>query len=359
MSTEGDFSQMRKLASVQRISNITPIPDADNIETIHVLGWTVVCKKGIHHIGESIIYFEIDSFLPIQPEYEFLRDSSYKVHPSLGEGFRLKTRKMRKQLSQGLVISLPEEFKDFPEGTDVTDLMGIQKYETELPVRTADVKGSFPFFIYKTDQERIQNLYSPQFIEDVQGMEFETTEKLDGTSATFFFNEEQVGVCSRNLELKLDQENNKYVNIFKQLKMEEAFRGYSRNIAIQGEIIGPKIQGNYYNYPMETFYVFDIYLIDEQRYATSKERLEILSIFEHTYGCKLLHVPILGIVTISPEETVSSLLEKAEGKSLINSSKEREGVVYKSTTLFSSWCYKSNTLSFKAISNKFLLKDKS
>ena len=63
----------RKLASVQRVGSIEAIPDADRIESVGVLGWHCVASKGDFHIGDLCVYFEIDSFLPIRPEFEVLR----------------------------------------------------------------------------------------------------------------------------------------------------------------------------------------------------------------------------------------------------------------------------------------------
>ena len=146
---------MRHLASIQEVREITPIQDADAIETVHIQGWTVVCKKGIHFKGEKVVFFEVDSFLPEKEEYELLRASSFKTHPTLGSGFRLRTIKLRKQLSQGLVIPLPEQFKELPIGTDLTEELEIKKWEHPVDASLGGmVKGSFPFCIPKTDQER-------------------------------------------------------------------------------------------------------------------------------------------------------------------------------------------------------------
>ena len=69
---------MRKLASIQRVWKIEPIEGADRIELAHVLGWQCVVNKGQFQPMDLAVYFEVDSFLPIQEEYEFMRASSYK-----------------------------------------------------------------------------------------------------------------------------------------------------------------------------------------------------------------------------------------------------------------------------------------
>lgn len=97
---------MRKLASIQRIWKIEPIEGADKIELAYVLGWQCVVNKGQFKPMDLAVYFEIDSFLPIIPEFEFLRSSSYRKTDVMGEGFRLKTMRFRGQISQGLLLPI-------------------------------------------------------------------------------------------------------------------------------------------------------------------------------------------------------------------------------------------------------------
>jgi RNA ligase (TIGR02306 family) len=152
--------KMRKLAVIDRIKAIKSIIKADNLEAVIVKGWTVVVKKGEFQVGDLVVYCEIDSFLPLRSQFEFLRASSYR---KMGEkeGFRIRTAKLRGQLSQGIVfsISLFPELKEIDRkiDTDVTELLGITKYETPIPLSlTGEIMGSFPSRIKKTDQERIQ-----------------------------------------------------------------------------------------------------------------------------------------------------------------------------------------------------------
>ncbi len=95
----------RKLASVVKIVDIQPIKDADAIVVASVKGWKVVVKKGEFNVGDLAVYYEIDSFLPVRPQFEFLRKSSFKRMGS-SEGFRLKTIKLRGQISNGLLMPL-------------------------------------------------------------------------------------------------------------------------------------------------------------------------------------------------------------------------------------------------------------
>lgn len=169
----------RKLASIQLIDDVFAIPGADKIEAVRIGGWECVVKKNEFAKGDKVIYCEIDSFLPVIPEYEFLRASSFRDHPELGEGFRIRTVKLRKQLSQGLVIKPTEQQSLLDVGSDLTKDLNIKKWETpQLKCLAGDQKGNFPYFLCKSDQERIQNLSS--YFEEYRQYEWNIEEKLDG-----------------------------------------------------------------------------------------------------------------------------------------------------------------------------------
>ena len=339
----------RKLATIRKITDIRPIEGADMIELATVGGWSVVVAKDVgHKVGNSVVYCEIDSFLPIKEEFEFLRKSSYKKMGDQ-EGFRLKTIRLRGQLSQGLILPISvvpiTQFAsayDLPEGLDVTEMLGIVKYEPPIPAELAGkVKGGFPSFLHKTDEERVQNLvkeYGEYKLTSVH--QFYMTEKLDGSSATFYINEGEFGVCSRNLEL-LETEGNTFWKVARELDLENKLRDKG-NICLQGELIGEGIQGNPYKIKGQTVHFFNAFDIDKQVRLGINEFLVLLDDME------LSSVPILDVAMLLPE-TVTDMLELAEGKSRLNNNTEREGVVVRSL---------DNTISFKAISNKFLLSEK-
>ena len=111
---------MRKLASIQRIWEIEPIEGADRIELAHVLGWRCVVNKGQFKPMDEAVYFEVDSFLPIRPEFEFMRASSYKRTDVMGEGFKLRTLRFKGQISQGLLLPIGV-FPELPDGLNVGD----------------------------------------------------------------------------------------------------------------------------------------------------------------------------------------------------------------------------------------------
>ncbi len=192
----------RKLASIRKIQEIKLIEGADKICAFRVDGWWVVDSINKYNVGELVVYYEIDSFLPITPQFEFLRKSSIK---KMGEreGFRLKTIKLKGQLSQGLLTKIPMGLIVPPkENDDMTELLGIVKYEPPIPAELAgEIKGSFPSFIPKTDEVRIQNFESEVGM-SIANERVYVTEKVDGTSFTCYVNKGEFGVCGRNWELK-------------------------------------------------------------------------------------------------------------------------------------------------------------
>jgi RNA ligase (TIGR02306 family) len=344
----------RKLATIRKIKDIVPIEGADAIELALVDGWQVVVAKNVSHkIGDKIVYCEIDSFLPIKEEFEFLRKSSYKKMGDQ-EGFRLKTIKLRGQISQGLILPysvIPiAQFAtayDLPEGMDVSEMLGIVKYEPPIPAQlSGKVKGFFPSFLRKTDEERIQNL-EKEYTEWTLSSEhqFYATEKLDGSSFTCYIMNGEFGVCSRNMDL-LETEDNTFWIVARKLDLENKLRSFGKNICFQGEMVGESIQGNPYKIKGQTVFFYNIFLIDDREYVGYDEFVNML--FDFDLAC----VPVLSYPFNFPADsetslpTVSALLRSAEGKSVLNDKVEREGLVIRSM---------NRTISFKAISNKFLL----
>lgn len=337
----------RKLASIRKISDLSPIEGADKIELATIDGWKVVVAKDVNHkLGDLIVYCEVDSFLPIREEFEFLRKSSYKKMADGNEGFRLKTIKLRGQISQGLIVPLDVLLKhgvssdDVFEGLDVTGTLGIVKYEPPIPAQLSGmVKGNFPSFLKKTDEERIQNLTKEYGIYSLD--KFYVTEKLDGSSVTYYVKDGVFGVCSRNLDL-LEDENNSMWKFAIESGLRDRLVGLGKNIAIQGEIIGEGIQGNPYKRIGQTVKIFNGFDIDKYDYLSLSELLDLTKIIE------VKTVPILDLSFTLPD-TIDELLLTAEGKSMLNIKTEREGLVIRSH---------DRKISFKAISNKFLLNEK-
>jgi hypothetical protein len=357
----------RKLASIRRISDIQPIDGADMIELAIVDGWKVVVAKEVgHKINNLVVYCEIDSFLPIREEFEFLRKSSFKKMGDQ-EGFRLKTIKLRGQVSQGLILPLsvfegydyrvsetllnenvalepnrtvisPSDMIELVVGNDLTEVLGIIKYEPPIPAElSGKVKGFFPSIIRKTDEERIQNLASEY--EEMKKHTYYVTEKLDGSSATFYYNNGEFSVCSRNLEL-LETEGNTFWKVARELDLENKLSKLKINLSIQGELIGEGIQGNPYKIKGQTVRFFNIFDIDEQEYYGLSNFSQTLDVLE------LESVPVIDREFLLPE-SIDELLAYSDKKSELNTSFDREGVVIRSL---------DRKISFKVISNKFLLK---
>ena len=354
----------RKLASIQLIRDVRPIEGADAIEVVQINNWNVVSKKGEYKIGDLCIYCEIDSFLPVKDAFEFLRKSSYKKLADGSDGFRLKTIKLRGQVSQGLVLPIEtlngaeemvigvsaqpwgdqlqlgpyDDALVIEEGVDVSKHLGIVKYEPPVPASLAGVaKGLFPSFIPKTDEERVQNL-TKEYL-GYCSTSFYVTEKLDGSSFTAYIKDGEFGVCSRNLEL-LETEDNTMWKVARELDLETKMRSLGKNVSFQGEIIGEGVQGNPYKLKGQTVKFFNIFDIDQHQYY-------IKAMFLNT-------IENLGLETVpfvadhfSLPDTIEELLEFAEGKSVLCETAEREGLVIRNMV---------RTISFKAISNKFLLK---
>ncbi len=331
---------MRKLATIRKIDEVKEHTNADRLGIYVVDGWKVIDGKGRYQKGDVVIYCEIDSFLPIREEFEFLRKTSFK---KMGEkeGFRLKTIRLRGELSQGLLIPisvLPKDFEWTEMGEDVTALLGIEKYERPIPASLSGIaKGDFPGFIRKTDEERIQNLSYDELIQH----SYIVTEKLDGSSWTAYVKDGEIGVCSRNLEL-LEDEKNSMWRIVRQYGLEDKMISLGRNIALQGELIGGKIQGNPYKMNNFDVRIFKIWDIDNHSY------LEMTEMIELSASLGLTTVPILEKGFQLPPTMDKALLFADDISTLYSTN--REGVVL--------YAEGNPDVHFKIISNTFLEKEK-
>ncbi len=350
---------MRKLASIQTVNTVEPIENADAIERIRVLGWWVVVKKGEYQPGDKVVYCEIDSLLPERPEFEFLRPSCFKPQQVdadgeviLPAGFRIKTIRLRKQVSQGICFPLSILPAETPAevGDDVTDVLGVRKWEPPIPIGMGgQVKGGFPGFLPKTDETRVQVLET--VLERHRGRTFYVTEKLDGTSFTAFLREGEFGICSRNLWMDETDESNILARIARQEMLEEKLRAISDrlgyDIAIQAEVIGPGIQKNKYALQAVTLRVFNVLNVNAYRLVDHADMLTLLD------EMSLEPVPQLGNLVL--DHSVDELVAFAEGKSVLNPQIQREGVVLRPLREETDEEL-GGRLSFKAINPKFLLK---
>lgn len=337
----------RKLASIKKIAEVKPIEGADKICAYRVDGWWVVDKVSAYSVGDLVTYCEVDSFIPHELAPFLSKGNEPKEFNGI-KGERLRTVRLRGTLSQGLLfprhVAL-DRVGEIHEGMDVTDLLGIQKWEAPIPANLAGIAaGAFPAFVRKTDQERIQNLSEELAGWAGRNLTWEVTEKLDGSSGTFYMRDREFGVCSRNLQLRRSP-GNTFWTVADKYDLERILREDGRNLAIQGEVVGEGIQGNRYRITGHDFFVFDIYDIDCGRYLVSDERQK----FCERVG--LNHVPVINAAQSLAGQDVASLLKLAEGPTAIPTAKngtEREGYVYKCRELEAS---------FKTISNVFLIKE--
>ena len=367
------MEETRKLAHIEKIESLSPIEGADKIEVAKVLGWECVVKKGEFKKGDIIVYVEVDSVMPDKPEYEFLRDRK----------FRVRTIKLKGQVSQGLVLPWKSGWGFI--GDDVTDVLGITKYLT--PSEREEInqqerklaneknklkkfmmryswfrklllskkqKSGFPYWVSKTDEERIQNI--PQVLQQFADKEVYVTEKIDYQSVTFtgkmvpnttpiigrFLPKQyQFVVCSRNLVN--NDKNSLYWKIAKKYNIEQILRE-NPTLTIQGEQGDTNVQGNKYGIKEPMLWIFNI-IDHEKNYHYTYSQIVI---FCRKYG--LNYVPLVKTGKLSElGSTVQELVELSKGKSVLDDI-PREGIVVR--------CIEDGKkiLSFKVINPDFLLK---
>ena len=335
---------MRKLASIQKIKSLEAIEGADAIEKATVLGWQLVVKKNEFSIGDLCIYCEIDSLLPEKPEFEFLRPRKMQI----------RTVRLRGQISQGICFPLsflPPGF-DIAEDADCTEALGITKYEPPVPAHLSGIaKGKFPSFIPKTDETRVQVLQ--RLLDKYQGETCYVTEKLDGSSATFYINNNEFGVCSRNLELLEDNENT-FWKVARDFDIENKLRMLKGNFAIQGELVGEFVQDNRLKLRGHKVFFFNLFDIDRFEYVPYEKFIQILATLD------LQVVPILFTDYKLPNN-IDSIVALATRKSAINPDIWAEGIVIrplveKIDLILSNENFNNGRLTFKAINPEFLLK---
>lgn len=325
----------RVLVRIARIDEIIEHNNADKLEIVRIEGWKCVVNKGEFKAGDLCVYFEIDSILPEEERYEFLRPRCWNKRY---KGFRLKTIRLRGELSQGLALPLslfPDKFDSttFAVSMDVTELLGVVKYEIPIAENMRGlIKGGFPCFLVKTNEERIQNI--PTKITGWQGKHFCRTEKLAGTSFTCYKYGGKFGVCSRNRELKRN-EDNLYWQVAIKYNLEEKLQdGY----CLQGEIF--KVD----DLKTPTTEGYDLFVFTVRNIETH-ERMNWNSMQTLCTIVGLKTVPMLERYLM--QDTVQELIDMADGMSVINEGKRREGLVFRSED--------NPNESFKILSNDYLL----
>jgi RNA ligase (TIGR02306 family) len=322
-----------------KIKEVEAIEGADAIEKAYVLGWQLVIRKGDFKVGDLCVYCEIDSIMPDKPEFEFVRTRSN----------RIKTIRLRGQISQGICFPLsvlPEDL-EIVEDMDVTEIIGVINFEPPIPANlAAEVKGLFPSFIPKTDETRVQVL--EKVLNTYAGTSCYVTEKLDGSSVTFYMREGEFGVCSRNLDLQFNESNSMWKFAIEN-RLEEKLEALNMNIALQGEIIGEGIQKNKYRSRGQSIYFFNVFEIDAYRYFSLHEVKGLLTDLE------LKMVPVLEENYLL-ENSIEALISKSKMKSVLNKDTIAEGIVIRPVEEKIDKYVMQGRVSFKAINPDFLIK---
>lgn len=348
---------MRKLASIQRIWDITPIEGADRIELAHVEGWQSVINKGAFKPMDLCVYFEIDSFLPIRPEFEFLRKNSYKKNDIVGEGFKLRTIKLRGEISQGLCLPISEfdelKDKDLEVGTDVTEFLGVKKWEVEeRATKGGIIIGDLPSFVPHSDETRIQTL-DTDFLKEFHGKEYYISTKMDGSSHAIAIDDENhPHLTTHNTELKIDGKSsfNQYVaknNLFEKLQ-EYKDNNSINTIAVIGEFCGAGIQKNRLKLVQPQWYIFTVE-VNGKRVGLA----EMKKIAE-AIGNPTVPIEEVGYNFDEKYPTEEAIFKRAYGN--YPNGGLKEGIVVRPTTPVMSKTL-NDWLSFKAVNNAYLLKN--
>ena len=388
---------MRKLASIQRIKKVMPIEGADRIELVSVLGWQCVAVKDEFKKGDLCVYFEIDSFLPIRPEFEFLRSSSFKNNEILGEGFWLKTKVFKGKISQGLVLPLStvgivrkdngdssDNAKDYVfvsqdgseiemidlikptsynnltlEGLDVTDLIGVKKWVIpEAATTGGTIMGNLPYGIHKTDEMRIQS--TPELLEEFRGKPYYITTKYDGSSHSISLDRNgDFHVTGHNYEYKDDGKSSFYEYV-KKHGFEQKLRDYVAlhgllSITVQGEWCGPGLQKNRLKLAQPEWFVFTVD-VDEKRVGWDEIRKVASECGMNIVECQEISETD-DLPTVYP--TVDELIKRSEHsieKSTAYKGGQPEGIVIRPLTPVWSDTL-GDYLSMKVINNKYLIKN--
>lgn len=399
--TQRKMASVQEIATLSPIEN----SDFLEVATMKDLGWKVVVKKGEFKPGDKVIYFEIDSAIDVKdlPDcLSFLKDKGTKklftgrtpdTSAFSGEYVHIKTIKLRGQISQGLIIgtfqfSVPKTWNDFhltfddlPIGTDLTSQFNVEVWDrlrewyderSQLgPRAQMHSAGNFPCDVPKTDEERIQSAYA-DLVKDPANVdgEWEVTEKNDGSSCTLFYRpmtwpDDPMRISSRRFLLKDDGFSDDWFAAFKKIgwdKIKSRLEGIYKHglnadwddcgprlhynggheLAIQGEMIGAKFNGNRDKNKENHFRVFRIFDITDQKFVCPKIRYEIC---QHL---GLEHVKVIETCQIFHKlKTVDDFIAYADG--VTDNGLPREGVVFKRVD--------DGSISFKSVSNRYLLKN--
>jgi RNA ligase (TIGR02306 family) len=335
---------MNNLATIQKVKNVRPCPNSENLDLVQILGWQVVTKRGEFPEDSLCIYVSIDTVLPETATFEFLRNKSFRIKPirlrgeeSAGICFPLSIlpanySKDPMTLEVGESIS---PFSGYKEGEDVTDILGIKKYEKPIPAELqGKMVGHIPSFLIITDEDNLRTY--PDAIPELWSRPYYITRKDDGCSGTFFMKDLKFGVCSRRIHLE-DTEGNGYWKMAKKYDLERILKAEwgDYDIAVQGEVCGPAIQDNHIGLTEMELHIFNLFDIKNRRYLS----YETLTAF-----CAKYNLPM--VVTLNEGASFGFTLEelvKFASEQKYPNGQPAEGIVirpkegFTSTVLKKSW----------------------
>jgi len=353
--------------SIEKPVSVEAHPNADRLDIVTVLGWQCVAQKGKYKVGDLVVYIPIDSILPEALE-SLLFGPDAKVKLS---NHRVKTIKLRGAISQGMVMPLEclDQFGcpgPLEEGTDVTERLGITKYEPPLPgFQSAQGKPrpANPHFHKYTGIENIKN-YNKVFAADDL---VEITEKIHGTNfragwvpfladswwkkikkALRLAPSHEFVFGSHNVQLSnnVKPENNVYAWAVDRYGLKETLK---KDVVLYGEIYGPGIQKGY-PYGLKdgekALVVFD--LKEGDRYMSVPEFTDTMNHYPHLKTAPTLYSGPFSGVDLAKITSGDSVLAPQQ--------KVREGVVVKS--YLEATCYAGRKI-LKSINPEYLLKDQS
>ncbi len=315
---------MHDLAKISVISDIRPIPDRDRIVLATVENYDCIITKE-YSVGDRVVYIFYDSIIPEDNEaFEFLRKRCWS--PKL-KGFRIKPMKMGGVISEGLVmpLSVLPPGKEYRVGDIVTDELGIKPYippEESGPVKKI---GVYPVSIPKSDEENIESVYDENY-SDWKDLEFYVTEKVEGAAGTWIYEreEERFRVFSHNWEMAEGVWKDAADNLSLREKMALYCDNHSLDaLVLQGEVINAGLQKNIYSVRKADVYFYGMMTLEGDRYSFSEMRAAL-----DEMGLNM--VPVIRESAYMPS-TLSEMLEECVGRSLINPSVPREGLVWRVT----------------------------
>ncbi|MDO8610986.1 MAG: RNA ligase family protein [bacterium] len=308
-----------KLATIQRIHSITSHPNSEvtKIECAKVLEWPVIIKRGEFKENDLVVFIVIDSILPETEYFEFMRARKFRVWNARFKG----------QPSSGLVCPLSilpkdrvdAEGIDLYVGSDMTSILNIIKYERPIDLQVnGDAIGGFPTNLISISDE--DNLLSyPESLQELIGKRIYITQKVDGSSTSFTYNNGEFKACSRRLEMKEGSGfpwliANKY-------NIKDKLQKLGLNIAIQGETIGPKINGNRLELKDIELRVFR---------AKNLDTNQLFNLEELSKLCLTLDIPMVKMIAefdFNPEIHNIEYFRNLADSQLYDNGKPAEGIV--------------------------------